>query len=59
MKPAYLYGGLPVPQLISERVYAAERTANEAPMLAMTKRLTVLKCDITQAVANQAGSTSG
>ncbi|MHC5542034.1 anti-CBASS protein Acb1 family protein, partial [Singulisphaera rosea] len=34
------------------RVYAAERTANEAPMLAMTKRLTVLKCDITQAVAN-------
>lgn len=53
LKPAYLYGGLPVPQLISERVYAAERTANEAPMLAMTKRLTVLKCDITQAVANQ------
>jgi phage-related protein (TIGR01555 family) len=52
LKPAYLYGGMPVPQLISERVYAAERTANEAPMLAMTKRLTVLKCDITQAVAN-------
>ncbi len=52
LKPAYLYGGLPVPQLIAERVYAAERTANEAPMLAMTKRLTVLKCDITQAVAN-------
>lgn len=54
LKPAYLYGGLPVPQLISERVYAAERTANEAPMLAMTKRLTVLKCDITQAVADPA-----
>lgn len=53
LKPAYLYGGIPVPQKISERVYAAERTANEAPMLAMTKRLTVLKCDITQAVANE------
>ncbi|WP_202973979.1 DUF1073 domain-containing protein [Fimbriiglobus ruber] len=52
LKPAYLYGGIPVPQKIAERVYAAERTANEAPMLAMTKRLTVLKCDITQAVAN-------
>lgn len=53
LKPAYLYGGIPVPQKIAERVYAAERTANEAPMLAMTKRLTVLKCDIMQAVANQ------
>lgn len=52
LKPAYLYGGIPVPQKIAERVYAAERTANEAPMLAMTKRLTVLKCDITQAAAN-------
>lgn len=53
LKPAYLYGGIPIPQKIAERVYAAERTANEAPMLAMTKRLTVLKCDITQAIANQ------
>ncbi|OJW21180.1 MAG: hypothetical protein BGO49_24515 [Planctomycetales bacterium 71-10] len=53
LKPAYLYGGIPVPQKIAERVYAAERTANEAPMLAMTKRLTVLKVDITQAMANQ------
>jgi phage-related protein (TIGR01555 family) len=52
LKPAYLYGGIPVPQLIAERVYASERTANEAPMLAMTKRLTVMKCDITQAIAN-------
>lgn len=42
LKPAYLYGGLPVPQLIMERVYAAERTANEGPLLAMTKRLRYL-----------------
>lgn len=42
LKPTYLYGGLPLTQLIYERVYAAERTANEAPVLAMTKRLTVL-----------------
>lgn len=43
LKPAYLYGGIPVPQAIMERVYAAERTANEAPLLAMTKRMYTLK----------------
>ncbi len=53
LKPSYIYGGIPVPQKVAERVYAAERTANEAPMLAMSKRLTVLNVDITQAVANQ------
>ncbi|OWK39537.1 DUF1073 domain-containing protein [Fimbriiglobus ruber] len=53
LKPAYLYGGLPIPQLIAERVYAAERTANEAPMLAATKRMMVMKADLTQIVANQ------
>lgn len=52
LKPTYFYGGVPVPQMIMERVYAAERTANEAPMLAMTKRLTVLKCDVTKALAD-------
>lgn len=39
LKPSYLFGGVSIPQRIYERVYAAERTANEAPMLAMTKRL--------------------
>lgn len=43
LKPAYLYAGIPVPQAIMERVYAAERTANEAPLLAMTKRMYTLK----------------
>lgn len=52
LKPTYLYGGISVPQKIAERVYAAERTANEAPMLAMTKRMIVLKVDTSQAVAN-------
>ncbi len=36
-----------------ERVYAAERTANEAPQLAMTKRLNILKTDIEAALANE------
>ena len=41
LKPSYLYGGIPLSQRILERVYAAERTANEAPQLTMTKRLVV------------------
>ena len=52
LKPQYLYGGLPVPQLVMERIYGAERTANEAPLLAMTKRTMVLKTDTAQVVAN-------
>ena len=53
LKPTYIYGGLPLSQRIFERVYASERTANEAPILAMTKRLNVRKMDIEKAVANQ------
>lgn len=52
LKPAYLYGGIPTPQKIFERVYAAEKTANEAPMLAMSKRMTVMQLDLSQAAAN-------
>jgi len=39
LKSTYRFGGLSVPQMAYERVYAAERTANEGPVLAMTKRL--------------------
>jgi len=52
LKPTYLYGGIPVPQKVAERVYAAERTANEAPMLAMTKRVTVFKTDTNKVSAD-------
>ena len=52
MKPTYLYGGIPVPQKIAERVFAAERTANEAPQLAMSKRLIAVFTDLAQAQAN-------
>jgi phage-related protein (TIGR01555 family) len=55
LKPTYYYGGIPIPQKIAERVYAAERTANEAPQLALTKRTTFMKVDITQAMANLTG----
>ena len=53
LKPMYSYGGVSVPQRIFERVYAAERTANEGPQLAMTKRLTVQNTDLTAAYADQ------
>lgn len=46
MKPLYLFGGIPLPQMIMERVYCAERTANEAPALALSKRSTVWMTDM-------------
>lgn len=52
LRPVYQYGGVPIPQRIYERVYAAERTANEAPQLAMSKRLTVYKTDLAAWIAN-------
>ncbi len=55
LKPSYIYGAIPVPQRIAERVFAAELTANEAPRLAMSKRLTVVKLDISKAMANPQG----
>lgn len=53
LKPAYSYGGLSLPQRIYERVYAAERTANEAPQLAMTKRSTTFYTDVEKAISNE------
>lgn len=52
LKPTYFYGGLSTVQLIYDRVYAAERTSNEAPLLAMTKRLITLTTDTTKAMGN-------
>ncbi|EOC4546800.1 DUF1073 domain-containing protein [Escherichia coli] len=54
LKPTYNYGGVSIPQKIFERVYAAERTANEGPQLAMTKRSTVLSVNTAAALADQA-----
>jgi len=51
LKPSYLYGGIPVPQKIFERVYASERTANEAPQLALTKRTMILQTELDEGIA--------
>lgn len=54
LKPSYLYSGVPVPQKIMERVYGAERTGNEAPLLAMTKRLYTYKvADVEALMSNK------
>lgn len=56
LKPMYMFGGVPVPQRIMERVYAAERTANEGPQLAMTKRLNVWLTDMGKFLAKGDGA---
>ena len=55
LKPTYIFGGVPIPQKIAERVYAAERCANEAPLLTLTKRTDVVKADMAQATAEFPG----
>lgn len=52
LKPTYLYGAPSIPQLIAQRLFNAELIANEAPLLAASKRMTVLNVDISQSVAN-------
>jgi hypothetical protein len=46
LAPQYMYGGVPLTQQIYERVYAAERVANEAPLLCLTKRANVWLTDM-------------
>jgi hypothetical protein len=52
LKPLYMFGGIPLPQMIMERVYCAERTANEAPALALSKRTTVWLTNMAQVMAD-------
>lgn len=52
LKPTYYYGGIPLTQMIYQRVYAAERVANEAPMLALSKRLLVADLNISSFLKN-------
>lgn len=52
LKPYYLYGGVPLPQRIMERVYGAERAANEGPLLLLAKRLYVWKTNLEDTMAD-------
>lgn len=52
LKPTYFYGGIPLTQMLYQRVYAAEKVANEAPMLAMSKRLLVVDIPLITKLTN-------
>lgn len=52
LKPVYYWGGVPLPQQIYERVFCAEKTANEAPKLALTKRLLIIDGNVENLIAN-------
>lgn len=52
LKPSYYFGGVPLTQMIYERTYAAEKTANEVPELALTKRMLVADANLEEAMAN-------
>lgn len=54
LKPTYIFGGIPLAQRIYERVYAAERTANEAPLLSLNKRTTAIHVDMEKVLLQQA-----
>jgi len=54
LKPVYYWGGTPLPQMLMERLYAADRTANEAPQLAQTKRMLAWKTDVMAVINDQA-----
>jgi hypothetical protein len=52
LKPTYYYGGMPLPQMLMQRVYSADKVADEAQMLAMSKRLLVVDANVQKLVAN-------
>lgn len=51
LKPTYYFGGIPLTQMMYERVWCADKIANEAPLLAMTKRLLIADGNMEQMIA--------
>lgn len=52
LKPTYYYGGIPLPQMLMARMYSADKVADEAQLLAMSKRLLVVDANVQKLVAN-------
>lgn len=52
LKPVYFYGGISIPQMIYERIYAAERVADEVPLLVLTKRTFIADAELNNYLAN-------
>ena len=53
LKPVYMYGGYPVPQLIMSRVYSAERTTDESLNLVTSKRTSVWLTNLAMFMADE------
>lgn len=53
MKPFYRYGGISLTQKLWQRVYSAERCADEAPELLATMRMIVEKTDVEAAILDE------
>ena len=51
LKPTYYFGGLSLTQMLYERMWCADKIANEAPLLAMTKRLLIADGNMEQMIA--------
>lgn len=52
LKPSYYYAGLSLTQKLYERVWCADKLANEAPLLAMTKRLLIADGNLEQMIGD-------
>ena len=52
LKPSYYYAGLSLTQMLYERVWCADKLANEAPLLAMTKRLLIADGNLEQMIGD-------
>lgn len=52
LKPTYFYGGIPLPQMLVKRMYSADKVADEAQLLAMSKRMLVVDANVNKLVAN-------
>lgn len=55
LRAHYRFFGVPLPERIYSRVYNAERTADEAPLLALTKRLKTLGVDLRDLMESEGG----
>lgn len=53
LKPTYYWCGVPLTQQIFERVWAFDKTANEAPLLCMSKRMLIVDANVQQMYKNR------
>lgn len=54
LKPSFYFGGVPLTQMIYRRVFSAESLADEATMLAKSKRMLIIDGDLASYIENEA-----